>query len=273
MAFDASDVWGVRVSRGLRQAHLVGAARVSLPAGALTPSSRHRNVLRAAEVREALRAVWSQLGLPEGRRADLILPAGVARPLLLDASAPDSTPERLRFRLAATLPCAPGEAVIGSIRVPPGRTLAAAVRRSVVAEYEAVVEAAGLKPRHVELAPLVAFTGLLARPLPARALDVVLGENAVSFARWERGGLAAVRTRLRTRTHDDMAWLATEVERAARVDGQATFAAVRLAGAGALALASHSRGQGRETLLAWDLPGSPDGMEPSELAWLGGVLR
>jgi hypothetical protein len=159
------------------------------------------------------------------------------------------------------------------MRVPPDGTLAAAARRSIVAEYEAVAEAGGLKPRRVEMAPLAAFSGLLRQPLPERALDVVLGEGAVSFARWERGGLAAVRTRLRRPACQDIEWLTTEIERVARVDGQLAIAAVRLAGAGALALADRLRQQGRETLLAWDLPRPPAGMVPAELAWLGGVLR
>jgi hypothetical protein len=273
VACDAGDVWGVVVKRGLGQRRLVGAARAPLPPGALVPSARQRNLVHAAEVRDAMRAVRSQLGLGEKHHAHLILPAGVARPLLLDATAPESAVGSLSFRLAATLSCAPSEAVVGTMRVPPGRVLAAAVRRSIAAEYETIAEAAGLKPGRVELAPLVAFAGLLARPLPARTLDVVLGESAVSFARWEQNGVASLRTRLRSRVRDDIAWIAAEIDRAARIDGQATFAAVRLAGASALALADHLRTQGRETFLAWDLPHPPGGMEPAELAWLGGVLR
>ena len=273
VAFDVGRVWGVLVRRGLAQARLVGAARETLPPGALKPSPHERNLLRPAEVRDAVHAVCAQLGLAEGQRADLILPAGIARPVLFDPPAGDTTPDSLRFRLANALPYAASEAVVGTIPVPPGRVLAAAARRSVVAEYEAIVEAAGCKPRRVELAPLVAFAGLLARPLPARALDVVLGEAAVSLARWEHTGLATFRTRLRTVSRDDLAWLAAEIERAAQTDGQTSFAAVRLSGAGACALADHARANGREALLAWDLAQPPSGMEPAEIAWLGGVLR
>jgi hypothetical protein len=273
VAFDAAEVWGILVRRGLAHVHLVGAAHEALAPGALSPGPLGRNLLRLADVRAALQAVCSQLGLRERQCVDLILHSGIACSVLLAASENHATPESLRFRLAATLPYPATDAVVGTIPMPCGRLLAAAARRGVVAEYEAVAEAAGLRPRRVELAPLVAYAGLLSRPLPDRALDIVLGSAALSLARWDHGSLGSMRTRLRSDSHDDSAWLAAEVARVTDADGHGNHSPVRIAGAGAGALSRELRGRGREALLAWDLPEPPRGMEPAELCWLGGVLQ
>jgi hypothetical protein len=100
--------------------------------------------------------------------------------LLTDAAADTDPRELVRFRLASSLPYPPGEAVVDVLPLGGGRLLGAAVRRSVVAEYESVATAAGFEQEGVDLAPLVALAGLARR---ASGVHVILGDAALSLAR------------------------------------------------------------------------------------------
>ncbi len=270
IAFDAGAVMAARLRRGWRGATLEGLASAALEPGVLTPSATERNVARPAEVGEALARVRDRLDLGRGRRVDLILPAGVARPVLLEARETRLENEVLQARLAPGLPFPAREAVVGAQRVARARHVAAAVRRGTVLEYEALAAAADLKPVRVELAPLVALQGLVARPLPPNALDVILGDAAASLVVWDALGPASFRTRLRGGTGDDER-LWDEIERLAP-EGAAGFAGARFAGRGAAALVQAGAARGRRSTLAWELSPEPVEAPSSELAWLGGAL-
>src|SRR5262245_30438004 len=83
LAFDESNVAAAVVSRGPRGARIGKRASAPLPQGALVPGPLEDNIASAPDVREALEKVHQGLG-SNGRRAELILPDGVARLQLLD---------------------------------------------------------------------------------------------------------------------------------------------------------------------------------------------
>jgi len=269
VAFDASHVTAVSVRRGLGGATPRGMAAVPLDTGLVLPSVTERNIARPTELRERLVALLAELGPRRGRAADLVLPAGVVRPLLIETAAHRPQPEELHTHLAPALPFPVREAVTGTMRVGPGRHLAAGARRGLIEEYESLAVSAGLQPRRVELAPFLALAGLLRKPLPERAIDVLLGDRAVSFAVWGPSGLAAFRTRLRQTDDDAHIW--EEVERVA-CDAGSTFPGARVAGRGARRLVEQAGLSGRRATLAWEIPTQARGVDASELAWLGGIL-
>jgi hypothetical protein len=272
LAPDARCVCAARSRSGLGGARLAACAGAALPRGALVPSAAERNVVRASDVRDALADLLSRVA-PRMHRADLILPAGAAHLRLLEAGERALGSDELRLRLASGLPFPVQDAVLGAMRVGTSRWLAAAVRRSVVEEYEALASSVGLRPRRVELASLVAITGLLRQPLPEGGIDVVLGDTTVALAVWNRGGLAHLHTRLRGDSEDDTPWLWEEIARTAVAAGHGTVPGVRAAGRGADELVRRAVAHGHAATLAWSLPLSDQGIQAAELSWLGGVLR
>src|SRR6185295_13548925 len=101
--------------------------------------------------------------------------------------------EFARYRFA-DLPYPAAEAVVDVLPVRGGRVVAAAVRRLVVEDYEAVVAAAGLAQERFDITSLAALGGLLKDSASDElVLDVILGDVAFTMAAHRDGVLAALR--------------------------------------------------------------------------------
>jgi hypothetical protein len=150
-----------------------------------------------------------------------------------------------------------------------GRFLGAAVRRSVVAEYEGAASAAGWSQERLDLAPLAALDGLLRRPPEGGAgIDVILGDAGLSLAAYRDGGLRAFRSRLRDQDDDEVARVQAEVERTAVAAGLDSHH-VRVVGSGARSLIHALSFRGVAASAGWDAPVEGLPFEACELAWLG----
>jgi len=262
VAFDASGVSGAAFARSLRGFRLRAFARVDLPQGALTPSAMGPDIRRPDAVVEALEMLRRRLG--GGVGATLVLPDGVGWMALLDTPSGADLRAFVRFRLAPALPYPADEAIIDALVLGPGRALGAAVRRSVVAEYEEAASAAGFTRHRVDLAPLMAMAGVLRR---GAGVHVILGDAALSLAAFQGARLAAFRTRWRDPGPGEAVRLIQEAERTALLaggDGAVTFA-----GAGAAGLVEELVATGRPARLA---VAASDPPEAAAAAWLGGAL-
>ena len=262
VAFDASSVSGARFARALSRSRLSTFARIELPPGALTPSALGPNVQRPDAVGEALAALRRRLG--SGSGATLVLPDGVGRVVLLDT--PEGTDDRayVRFRLAASLPYPAEEAAFDVLSLGRGRALGAAVRRSVVEEYEQAAVGAGFTQERVDLAPLIAVAGLLRR---GAGVHVILGDAALSLAAFQDARLTAFRTRRRDPGPGEARRLLEEAERTALLGGG--DGAVTFVGAGARDLVQELVASGSPVSLGPGGESAPDG---AEAAWLAGAL-
>jgi Tfp pilus assembly PilM family ATPase len=238
LAFDETNVAAASLSRGPRGVKITARARAPLPPGALLAGPLEDNIVRPQEVKEALQRVHGELG-SNGRRAELVLPDGVARLLLLEVPPGVRGDEFARYRLPQGLPFAASEALVDGVAAPPGRFLAAAVRRSVVRGYEAVAAAAGFAQERVDLLPLRAL-GPLLRGAERRlsALAVVLSDAAFSLAYFEAGQLAFFRNRRRDVGYDEYARLRDEIARTAALAGAPAQPPVVVLGAEAPHLAT-----------------------------------
>lgn len=262
VAFDESAVRGAVVSRGPR---LAAQAEIALSPGALVASALDDNLLRPDEVKQALASLHRELG-GNGRRASLVLPEGVARLSLLETPGHVQPAEFARFRLAQGLPYAAGEALVDGLPAPPGRYLAAAVRRSVVRGYEAAVEAAGFAQDRVDLLPLVALAPLLLRKDAAlSALAVVLGDAAFSMGYFDGGRLVLFRNRRRDGGDGEYQRLRDEIARTAALAGCPGPPRVIALGADAPALAAALAAEGLTA-------SAGHGGRASEAGWLGAVV-
>jgi hypothetical protein len=268
VAFDAASVAGARLVRGLRGPRLRSLEIVPLPPGALLVSAFTSNLARPAEVSAALVRLREALG-PGG--VTLILPDGLARVLLLEAPKGADPHEYARFRLGPALPYPVGEAAVDLLPLDGRRLLAAAVRRDVVAGYEAAAAAAGLKTDRVDLAPLVALAGLLRQPRPARTVEIVLGDAALSLAAFEGGRLSAFRSRRRDPGPGEAERVCEEAARTAP-SGAGDPPCLRVTGVGARSFRDDLAGAGQAVELAAVLPGVGSPPEAAERPWLGAAL-
>jgi hypothetical protein len=267
VALDAGSVCGALVSRRRGRVRVRAWARAVLAPGALEPGGLELNLVRVDEVREALSRVGRELGA-SGRSACLLLPAGVAKTVLLAVPSGVDRREYALFKLGARLPYAAGEAVVDGLEAA-GSWLAAVVRRGVVAQYEAAAAAVGLGQERLDVAPLAGLAGLLKHGRDAPGIDVVLGDAAVTLASRESRGWSEVSTRRRPRDTADAERLADAVERLSRRRVGGGRPRVRLVGPGAAAGAQLLRERGHLAEAGWpDLDGPP---EAAEAAWLGGV--
>jgi len=266
VAFDASAVSGAVFSRGLLRARLRAFARVELPRGALVPTPTGPSLPSPGEVADALLALRERLG-PGAARATLLLPDGVGRFGLFEAPSGTDLREFVRFRLAPSLPYPPAEAVVDALRVGRGRVLGAAVRRSVVAEYEQAAKAAGFEQERVDLAPLVALTGLLRR---GTGVHVILGDAASSLAAFDGPRLAAFRSRRRDPGPGEAGRLREEARRTLRLAGTPDGNGFPLTflGPGADALVEDIAG----TVPAPRVGRAPSLPAGADAAWLSGFL-
>jgi len=268
VAFDAASLAGAAFARGFGGRRLQSFSRVPLEAGALLPSPANANLPRPHEVIDALRRLGDELG--RTGTSVLVLPDGVARLVLFEMAGEDLR-DYARFRLASSLPYPISEAVVDVLPVGGGRALAAAVRRAVVEEYEAVAAAAGFARERVDLSPLVALAGTLKRERDAD-VHAFLGEASFSLAALDARGVRIFRQRRRDPGPGEAQRLFAEALRTARA-GEGEHGAVDdlrlcLSGAGADALAQELAAAGRTVVTR--PPGGPAGA--SEVAWLAGLL-
>jgi hypothetical protein len=269
VAFDQSSVSGAVMAPGLGGPRLRALARVSLAPAALVPSPLEANVLRPEAVREALVRLREELG---AARATLVLPDGIARIVLLEVPADAEPRAYARYRLAQSLSYPESEAVVDVLPLGRERCLGAAVRRAIVESYESVAGEGGFVQERVQLAPLAALGGLLRGPRRAGpAVEVILGDAALSIAACDGGVLRLFRNRRRDPGPDEADRILDEAERtaAAAWNGTAATARVVVTGAGARAIVDELASRGRVAELGATLPGA-EGLAPAaEAAWLG----
>jgi hypothetical protein len=270
LAFDASSVSGAVLARTFGGRRLRGFARAPLPSGALVPSATEPNILAPSDVRQAIARVAEDAGF--GRAPVTVLaPPGVARLALVEPPAGVDAADFARFKMTE-LPYPPAEAVLDVLAAEGGRAVAAAVRRSVVEDYEAAVAAAGLAQERFDLAALAALAALLGDPGgDGLVVDLVLGDVALAIAAHRGGVPLVVRQRLRDRRDGEGERLRAEAERTAALAGAAADR-VRVVGSGSRALVREWSAAGVAAAAGWeaDGPGVPTGA--AELPWLGAAL-
>ena len=270
VAFDAFSVSGAVVSRGLGRPKIRCFASRALPAGAINPLPSDRNIASPEAVRRAVKEVAEALGGPS--QVALMLPDGVARIVLLDLPQEVAPAEYARFRLAPSLPYPAGEALIDGIRLAGGGFLAAAVRRSVVEEYEQVLSPTDLVQDRLDLTPLAAIAALLRQPAGPGAVDVILGDAAVSMALYGKQGLVSFRGRRRDPGPDEMWRLRDETLRTLSLGGNGIRPRIRVVGSGAGAAIGAFVAEGDLAELGWSLDGQAPPLAGAEHAWLGAAL-
>lgn len=270
MAFDASGVSGALLGWTLGGTRIRGFSRAALSPGALVPSALEANVVRRPEVGDAVARVAADLGV--GRApVTVVAPQGVARLLLLDVPAGVDPVEFARYRFAS-LPYPAAEAVVDVLPVRGGRAVAAAIRRLVVADYEAVVAAAGLEQERLDLSSLAALGGLLKDTGGGGlVLDVILGDAAYAMAAHRDGVLFALRHRRRDRRDGEPARLRAEAERTAALAG-GEMEKIRVVGSGARTLLREWTAAGLAVTAGWDGEGAGAPRDAVELPWLGALL-
>jgi type IV pilus assembly protein PilM len=144
-------------------------SHAQLPEGAVTPGLKETNLADPPAVTAAIRNVLEDVGARR-KTVTVIVPDASARVFLLDF---DSLPQRqrdalpiLRFRLRKLLPFAVEDASISYQLLPQSssqvRTLVVAMPRSVLAEYESAVRAAGYEPGSVLTSTLASLSALRA---------------------------------------------------------------------------------------------------------------
>jgi hypothetical protein len=265
LALDAGAVSAALVGGGLK-GRAVSFERQRLNPGALVPSPSGQNLHRPEEVRDALRrAIEPFERRPTG--CTLVLPDGIGRLALLALPRGDDPREFVRFRLMGSLSWPQAEAVVDFLTVGGRRVVGAALRRTVVAEYEQVAASVGLAPERVHLAPLLVLDAIL-RDRPCAAVHVVLGDTAACFAVVRDGALVALRSRRRDGSAGEARRL---VEDAGRTAGLVTNGLERhtvvLSGADSTRLCEEAADGGTQVRV-----GPSRWPEAAEAAWLGGLL-
>jgi type IV pilus assembly protein PilM len=135
-----------------------------LPAGALTPSITEANLQAPEAVEAALRSALGQVS-PRTKAVTLLVPDSVVRVFVLDFDTLPSKPveaySMLRFRLRKMIPFDVEHAGLSYQILTETKTeckvLAAVIPGPVLAEYEAVVRAAGYEPGAVLPSSLAAL--------------------------------------------------------------------------------------------------------------------
>jgi hypothetical protein len=270
IAFDASGVSGALLGWTFGGMRLRAFSRAELSPGALVPSALEPNVASLPEVRDAVARVAAELRVGRAR-VTVMAPQGVARLLLLDLPAGVDPLEFARYRFS-DLPFPASEAVVDVLPVRGGRAVAAAMRRSVVEDYEAVVAGAGLEQERLDITSLAALGGLLKDSAGGDlVLDVILGDVAFAMAAHRDGVLSALRHRRRDRRDGEAERLHAEAERTAALAG-APVGRLRVVGTGARALLRQWAAAGLPAAAGWDAEGAGPHHDAAELPWLGALL-
>jgi hypothetical protein len=269
LAFDRGHVAAAVIAGGRGSRRVRSLASLALPDGALVPSVAEPNLVDAARVQDALRMVLHRVGGPAP--ALVLLPQSAARTAIVERAAGPEAHDQGRARLAPHLPYPAGEAVLQGVALAARRTLVAALRRQVVAQYEELVAALGVTVEGVDLAHLAALTALQreARSEPV-SVDVVLGDDCTSFAGWGGSELRVFRTRLRS-GDEEAAWLHAEAVRTAALvaDGDPV---VRVVGPGAAALIDELVRRGGTARPGFGVDSDVADVHGFEAAWLGAAL-
>jgi len=150
-----------------------------LPPGAVTPSLVGPNIAATGVVADALKRALDRAGLRAERRAALVVPDAIARVSLLTfqqvpAKAADLD-QLIRWQMKKGTPFPLEEAQVTHLPAHSGEggtTFAAVVaRRDVIAQYEAVTEAAGI---HAGLVDLSSFN----------VMNAIMAAGATSTSDW-----------------------------------------------------------------------------------------
>jgi hypothetical protein len=144
--FQPEYILGARIFRSFRR--VASVALGELDAGALTPNLGRPNIVRPDEVARRVRGVASALGTDKGPFG-LLLPDGAVRVSILDFQAlPADHKEQeslVRWKMKPLLPFPLEEARLSFQITPKGpeglEAVVMAVRKSVLAEYESVLDA------------------------------------------------------------------------------------------------------------------------------------
>ncbi len=268
IGLDETSASGGWVSWGRDGPRVRRLCRQSLPPGALVVSPFDANLIDQEKVRTALRDLCQALG-GNGRRVTVILPDGLARVQLLAPPPGTSSVDYARFRLSQGMPYPAGEVLVSAMSVGPGLELGAAVRRQVVAGYEAAVTAAGFVQGCLSLAPFAALLGLLRRPPAGHGAMLVLGDAAVSIALCEGERVLAFRNRRRQPDPAEASRLMEEIERLARATHVDRVRSVRVVGRGANGLLGALTAAGCPAVPGWRARSSDAPDESLEQPWLG----
>ncbi len=272
VALDATSIQGARTRRSLLGLRLDGYVRQPLPQGALAPSPLEKNLVDRSAVVEALGMTRTALGV-NSRRVVIVLPEGVARPLVLEMSGHGFDEGMTRFRLAAMMACPQQELAVHALRVDRRRFLVAAVRNDLLAEYSQAAREAGLDVERIELAPLAAIAGLMREPRgPQPTVDVMLGDAALTLAAWDQGGLRVLRARRREPGPQEAEELAVEVDRTAAWIGSTSAPRLRILGSRAQETIAAMMQRGRVAGPGLRLAAGGPVSQPNELSFLGASL-
>lgn len=267
VAVDRDGVSAGAIRSGVAGSRLKSLAFTPLAPGVVDPRPFEANVSAPDVLSRVVATAVSSAGL-EGAEATLVLSDAVARTALLQPPRDVKTDAYARYRMSQGLPYPPSEAVIGTFPLSAGAVVAAAIRRSVVSEYESVLAAARVAIASVEMATFVALPGLRDTPAGEGShVDIVLGDAAVTFLGSDATGVRAFRTRRRS-GDPDTDWLCAEVERTT-----APFSAerpwVRVVGRGAIALVDALKGRGFDAREALVTATGGLALPPCEVVWAG----
>jgi hypothetical protein len=240
VALDGSGLQGAVLSRGFGRVEARVLDRVALGQDALVPSPTEPNLVRPEVVKAALDQLLEKLGRPA--RATLVLPLGVARMTLVDPPAGTDSRDYARFRLGPTLGFGSEEAIVDVLRLG-SRVLGAAVRRTIVTDYEKLADDCGLGLERVDLMPFPALASAMRTP-PAETVDVFLGDAMFAVTLRQAGELSAFHTRWRV-PGDDADRIGRLVERVARSSSGAVAPRVTVLGEGSTAVAAALRRRGQ----------------------------
>jgi hypothetical protein len=211
LAVDASCVTAAEVVESVKGQRLRTLAHEPLPQGAVLPGPLSPNLAGTDAVRAAIERVLRSVSRA---RVTLVLPDGVARIALVEPPRGVLARDYLRYRLAASLPWPAAEGVFDTLDAGSGRVVGAAVRRATVAEYEQAASASGANVEQVHLAPLLGLAGLL-RERRGDEAHALLGDVAMCLAFVREGGILALRSRRRDRSHGEASRLRAELVRLA----------------------------------------------------------
>jgi hypothetical protein len=208
-----------------------GAVLRDLPPGLLVPSAVVPNIQSVREVARLASEMVEELG-GRGSTAAVLLPDLAVVSAVFPAS--NGSARDAGARLASRLGFPASEARSDFWKGGQGELLGAAVRESVVRQYEQVVEAAQCRLGWVDAASLArvpSWADKSASDPGPTVVEALLFTSHYFLAIFRDGALVDVRTRLRS--GNDVEEIAGELGRLPAIYGIPALAAVRLAGEGA----------------------------------------
>ncbi len=236
IAFSPRALLALRAGNGRQPGRPMRKVRRDLPPGLLVPSAVVPNIQSVREVARLASEMVDELG-GRGSTAALILPDLAVVSAVFPAS-PREDRKPLASKLSSRLGFPASEARSDFWRGGKGEVLGAAVRESVVRQYEQVIEAAECRPGWIDAASLAripSWTDQSGSDPGTILVELLLYSSYYFLALFREGELLDVRTRLRAA--DDVDEVASELRRLPAIYGVAGLGAVRLSGEGASACA------------------------------------